>query len=59
LVEEKGWHEVAEGQGYTFMSDVPVIRFFRHIGVGPITLFTSCHINVLTTHGLAQEFIHY
>lgn len=51
---------MAEGQGYTFMTDVAVTRFFfRHIGVGPNTLFTSCHINVLTTHELAQEIIHY
>lgn len=46
------------------MSDVGasklfILFFFRHIGVGPITLLNSCHINVLITHGLAQEFIHY
>jgi len=48
------------------MNDVAVSQLFffsffflsfssRHIGVGPITLFTSRHINVLITHGL--EFI--
>jgi len=46
------------------MRDVAVSQlfirfFFRHISVGPITLLTSCHINVLITHGLEQEFIHY
>jgi hypothetical protein len=46
------------------MSDVAVSQlfirfFFHHIGVGPITSLTSCHINVLFTHELAQEFIHY